>query len=126
MHEIVSIPKNFKILEAFSVSKNWNQLMEVPIEKDELSCVHGLRFIFSMFIYVSHRNIFRMFVPVANRSEMVEAMESKFSMIFRSFWNHVDTFVIMSGLLTAYYGMKKLQNGRKLSILSMYLKRYIK
>jgi hypothetical protein len=47
-------------------------------------------------------------------------------MVFRAFLNNVDTFVVLSGLLTAYYSTKKLQAGQKLSVLRMYLTRYIK
>jgi peptidoglycan/LPS O-acetylase OafA/YrhL len=47
-------------------------------------------------------------------------------MIFRAFLNNVDTFVVLSGLLTSYYTVKKLQAGKKVSVFMMYLSRYVK
>lgn len=47
-------------------------------------------------------------------------------MVFRAFWNNVDTFVVLSGFLTSYYSVKKLQQGRKLNIWVMYAQRYYK
>lgn len=47
-------------------------------------------------------------------------------MLFRAFWNWVDAFVVMSGLLTAFYAFKKLRTGQKLNIPKMYIQRYIK
>ncbi|XP_044735492.1 nose resistant to fluoxetine protein 6-like [Chrysoperla carnea] len=116
-----------QILYAFSLRRNWQLLTKLSdSEEDDITCVHGIRSIFSLSIYLLHRSIFGLFKPFTNRTDLVQMMEGAPSMVFRAFWNHVDTFVILSGLLTAYYATKKLQEGGRLNIKSMYIKRYLK
>uniref|UniRef100_A0A1B6DSV6 Nose resistant-to-fluoxetine protein N-terminal domain-containing protein n=2 Tax=Clastoptera arizonana TaxID=38151 RepID=A0A1B6DSV6_9HEMI len=115
-----------RLVLSFSLQKNWNTLIKTDLQEDEISCVHGIRFIFSIIIYFIHRQTFGMFVPFINRTEVVEATTGDFSMLFRAFWNHVDSFILMSGLLSSYYAVKKLQQGHKLNYIGMYIGRYIK
>jgi hypothetical protein len=55
-----------------------------------------------------------------------QLLEGDWTMLFRAFWNWVDAFVVMSGLLTAFYAFGKLSKGQKINIPKMYLQRYIK
>ncbi|XP_046688038.1 uncharacterized protein LOC124373734 isoform X2 [Homalodisca vitripennis] len=67
-----------------------------------------------------------MFWPATNRTNTAQLLESVWTMTFRSVWNNVDTFLVLSGLLTSYYTTRDLQAGRSLNIPAMYLRRYIK
>lgn len=115
-----------RVAMAFSLKRNMRDLLRTDVPDDDISCLHGLRAIFSLIIYILHRQVFGLFVPMTNRTELAEIFEGGWTMIFRAFLNNVDAFVIISGLLTSYYSCKKLQAGRKLNIIQMYLTRYIK
>ncbi|KAG8329502.1 hypothetical protein J6590_084646 [Homalodisca vitripennis] len=115
-----------KVMLAFSFRKNTMELLNTHTQKDEILCLHGIRFVFSVIIYVLHRAIFNMFWPATNRTNTAQLLESVWTMTFRSVWNNVDTFLVLSGLLTSYYTTRDLQAGRSLNIPAMYLRRYIK
>ncbi|XP_046385947.1 nose resistant to fluoxetine protein 6-like [Ischnura elegans] len=111
---------------AFSFRTNMRTLLDTSTPKDELSCLNGLRTILSLILFFLHRGLLILAGSVANRNEVATWMQGPKSMILRSFWIYVDTFVVMSGLLTSYYTVKRLQEGKKLNILKMYIRRYIK
>ncbi|XP_046385952.1 nose resistant to fluoxetine protein 6-like [Ischnura elegans] len=115
-----------RIFLAFSFRSNMRTLLDTSTPKNELSCLNGLRTILCLILFFLHRGLLILFGSVANRTEMAEWMQGPKSMILRAFWNYVDTFVVMSGLLTSYFTVKRLQEGRKLNILKMYIRRYIK
>lgn len=64
----------YKLVTAFSLKRNWNTLIQMDLNPDDISCVHGIRFIFSMTIYLLHRGVFGMFVPFSNRTEIAKVM----------------------------------------------------
>ncbi|KAF4517090.1 hypothetical protein B566_EDAN007012 [Ephemera danica] len=115
-----------RVVLAFSFPKNMRALLDTSVPEDELSCVHGLRALASLFIYLIHRSVFAMFYPFTNRTQVAELLEGDWTMVFRAFWNWVDSFVVLSGLLTSFYAVKKLQEGKSINIPRMYLQRYIK
>ncbi|XP_065335548.1 nose resistant to fluoxetine protein 6-like [Cloeon dipterum] len=119
-------PAKQRFLLAFSLSRNTGDLMKTDTAFDDINCLHGIRAVFSLIIYLIHRGVFGLFIPFTNRTELAEDFEGAWTMIFRAFLNNVDTFVVLSGLLTSYYTIKKLQSGKKISVLMMYLTRYVK
>ncbi|KAG8222733.1 hypothetical protein J437_LFUL008129 [Ladona fulva] len=100
-----------RIFLTFSFRSNLRMLLDTETPIDEIGCLHGIRAFFCIFLYLLHKSFF---------------LDGPKSMVLRSFWVHVDTFVVLSGLLTSYYTMKRLQEGKKLNILKMYVQRYIK
>ncbi|XP_059485094.1 nose resistant to fluoxetine protein 6-like [Neocloeon triangulifer] len=115
-----------RLLLAFSFRRNWRSLVDTDVPEDELSCLHGMRFIASLMIYIIHKVVFILFHPFSNRTDVANLLEGDWTMIFRAFWNWVDAFVIMSGLLTSFYAFKKLKAGQRLNIPKMYFQRYLK
>ncbi|XP_065335733.1 O-acyltransferase like protein-like [Cloeon dipterum] len=115
-----------RLLLAFSLRRNWRSLVDTDVPEDELSCLHGLRCFASLMIYVIHKVVFILFHPFSNRTDVSDLLEGDWTMIFRAFWNWVDAFVVLSGLLTSFYAFKKLRTGQRLNIPKMYFQRYLK
>ncbi|XP_046385954.1 nose resistant to fluoxetine protein 6-like [Ischnura elegans] len=122
-----------RVLLAYSIRRNLRELFrtdkaneEPTAPADDIGCLHGIRAIFSLSIYIIHRMVFGLFIPYTNRTYVAELFEGEWTMIFRAFWNNVDTFVILSGLLTSFFAIKKLQEGKGMNIPRMYLQRYFK
>jgi hypothetical protein len=61
-----------RVVLAFSLRKNMRTLLDTSSPEDELSCVHGLRALASLFIYIIHRSVFAMFYPFSNRTQVAE------------------------------------------------------
>lgn len=119
-----SVPRRF--LHAFSLHRTWPELWSTSFLPGEITCLHGIRFIAIIIVYIQHKMIFRLFSMISNRTDMILAGSDKGSSPFRSMFVGVDIFVFLSGLLTAYYATQKLAKGGKLNLMQMYFSRYIK
>ncbi|XP_075223894.1 nose resistant to fluoxetine protein 6-like [Lycorma delicatula] len=102
-------PETFwkKIVMSFSLYSTIPDLISTKLDDGEITCVHGIRFLFSLLIFFSHKAVFGLFVLLTNRTVIAEVLQGSWTMMFRAFWNVVDTFVILSGVLTSYYNFKK-------------------
>jgi hypothetical protein len=67
-----------------------------------------------------------MMQPLTNKNVAMQVMNQKWTMVIRVFWNYVDGFIFLSALVTAFHAAQQLKSGKKLNILKMYLRRYIR
>jgi hypothetical protein len=57
---------------AFSLKRNTIDLLKTDTAYDDINCLHGIRAVFSLIIYLIHRGVFGLFVPFINRTELAE------------------------------------------------------
>jgi len=67
---ILNIGMFARIMVAFSFRHNWRILMDTDVPQDELSCLHGVRFVSSFMIFTIHKLIFNLYGPYSNRTEL--------------------------------------------------------
>ena len=65
-----------RVALAFSLRRNVRSLLRTEVAHDDISCLHGLRAIFSLIIYLIHRGVFGLFIPFVNRTELAEVKHS--------------------------------------------------
>jgi hypothetical protein len=71
-----------RIMVAFSFRHNWRILMDTDVPQDELSCLHGVRFVSSFMIFTIHKLIFNLYGPYSNRTELAHVCQ-KSNVYFR-------------------------------------------
>ncbi|XP_018898083.2 nose resistant to fluoxetine protein 6 [Bemisia tabaci] len=118
-----------KVLLAFSLKRTVPFLLDRRKKEDDsdVSCLHGLRFLFALILFETHRSLFLLGFPLVNRTEIVrQVVEKELTMILRATMNNIDAFSLLSGLLCSYHGLARLESSGKLNVPLLYIKRYAK
>lgn len=113
-------------LLAFSLRRTWPQLLDTSFQPGEITCLHGIRCVGLIIVYVQHKVFFRLFNMIANRTDMVLAGSNSDSSPIRSMYTGTDIFIFLSAALTSYYATQKLAKTGRLNWKQMILSRYIK
>lgn len=59
-------------LTAFALDKNLQWIFETKVSNDDISTVHGMRFMNAIMLLLSHKSMAMFFNPYNNRTEMSE------------------------------------------------------
>ncbi|BES97491.1 NRF [Nesidiocoris tenuis] len=105
-----------EILLAFSLKKNCGKLFSVEVPADDVSSLHGIRFLNAMMLYLSHKSMALFFNPYSNRTFMAEMLGKPWTVIARAASLYTDPFIMMSGLLTSYSLGKKLIKSQSINV----------
>jgi len=63
----------FRLITAFSLKRNLKTLFSTDAGPADIKCIHGIRFIASIWIYFIHKGLFGLgFTPMTNRTEFSE------------------------------------------------------
>lgn len=128
VYEESSRAKFMKYLLAFSVFTNAPKILSVK-GKDNISCLHGLRFLTMALIIFGHTFTFASSTLFfRNPGFATKAPKDFLSQLFANGTFAVDTFFFMSGLLVCYVSMKSLESvTKKWSwLLIFYVHRYVR
>ncbi|XP_042912013.1 nose resistant to fluoxetine protein 6-like [Parasteatoda tepidariorum] len=115
-------------LLAFSLYTNTPKIFSVK-ERDNIACLHGLRFLSMALIIFGHSFSFAGSVLyVRNPGMASDAPKDFVNQIFANGTFAVDTFFFMSGLLVCYAGIKTLETAKKKWswMLVFYVHRYVR
>jgi hypothetical protein len=74
-----------RVALAFSLRRNAQDLLCTDAQDDDICCLHGLRAVFSLVIYLIHRGVFGLFVPFVNRTELAQVLPSSYALTRRLF-----------------------------------------
>lgn len=96
-----------KILMSFSAKRTIPTLFGFDGEQGDLSCLHGLKAIAIMLLFVSLKLIPMGRVPYSNRNKLTEFFNSPLSVFLRSSFLYEDIFLVISGFLAAYNMLKE-------------------
>jgi hypothetical protein len=99
-----------QIFTAFSLKQNVKMLIEANRNPDStatnFSCIHGIRALATIFLFMSLKFIPLGKIPYSNRFAMTEIFNWSISILLRAVFLYMETFLVVNGLL-AGYGMSK-------------------
>jgi hypothetical protein len=118
-----------RLFASFSIWSNTKSIFNLSETKDELSCLNGIRVLSLGWIIFGH--VFILSIVYSNNLLIVNDWLKSFSflLVSNSFFS-VDSFFLLSGLLTAYIFMKEFKKRNESNelnywfILKYYIHRY--
>ncbi|KAF2881933.1 hypothetical protein ILUMI_24248 [Ignelater luminosus] len=114
------------LLIAFSVITNGRKLFTISRDTRQISCLHGIRVLSTVWVIIGHRYQTQLSFPVKNMLYLKEWMDGEWSMFIKGGTLSVDTFFLLSGLTISYVYMQAAVKKVKFNILLFYLHRYLR
>ncbi|KAF7409428.1 hypothetical protein HZH68_003809 [Vespula germanica] len=116
-----------RIIMAFSLRRTVKYLFkEIKSNSKDIACLHGLRSVFMIIIYFAHRIIPLSRIPYANRVVFTEFANNPISCLLRVSSLYTDSFLLLSGLLTAYNMVKELTSRGEIRWFCRFIVRFIR
>ncbi|XP_055388421.1 nose resistant to fluoxetine protein 6-like isoform X2 [Condylostylus longicornis] len=112
-----------EFLTAFSLKKNILWLLDTTPSSDDISTVHGIRFVNAIMLLVSHKSMAALFNPFMNRTYLAENLGKTWTVIGRAASLYTDPFLLISGMLTAYSMLGSLERGGKINVKKEWMSR---
>ncbi|RZC34464.1 nose resistant to fluoxetine protein 6-like, partial [Asbolus verrucosus] len=119
-----ALPQN-KILQAFSICTNYRKITARKT-KNELDCLHGLRFLSVSYVVIGHRYLMAMYFPVINGLEILDWILNYTSTIIIGGTICVDTFFLISGMLVSIGFFDHVTKTGSFNLITFYLYRYFR
>ncbi|XP_070492786.1 nose resistant to fluoxetine protein 6-like isoform X2 [Chironomus tepperi] len=114
-----------KILSCFSLKRNLKALWD-DSNAEEIKCIHGLKSISIILLFISLRLIPMGRVPYTNRNKFTEFFNSPLTVFLRSSFLYEDVFLVISGLLSTLSIIKEISVKGKIVWLKKILGRYLR
>ena len=114
------------LLLSFSLPKNWKALVSTKRSPDDIESVHGIRFLNAIMLVLCHKSMSVFYNAYSNRTEMSEGIGQQWTTIARAASLYTDPFIMLSGLLTSYAYVKKLERGQGIKIVDELRNRLIR
>ncbi|XP_026466957.1 nose resistant to fluoxetine protein 6-like [Ctenocephalides felis] len=114
------------IFKAFSLPHNFRRLIDTSSKTDEndpLACLHGIRALNALIILVNHKSMAVLFYPVSNRTTLTQTLGQDWGVIGRTSVVYTDSFLLMSGLLTAHSLLEQLQKTGSMNFVNRLIMR---
>lgn len=89
-----------RVLMAFSIRRGLKDLFAEG--KDEFPCIHGIRAICTILLYVAHRLMPMSAILFSNRLVVTRHANTVWSSLLRASNMYTDSFLFISGVLTSY------------------------
>lgn len=126
----ISIRKeNFlvKFFLCFGLHKNARQVLSTEVPKNAIGCINGIRTISMMWVILGHLYFFGMLSPLDNPLTVAKIFHTYKFLPISNAYVSVDTFFLLSGLLVAFLGLRRMdKNEGCLNIPMFYLHRFIR
>ncbi|XP_070502348.1 O-acyltransferase like protein-like [Chironomus tepperi] len=113
-------------LMAFSMKKNFNEIMSTDISPREIPSLHGIRIINSLMLIMGHKTMGVYFQPIINKVETSELYNSFVSVPLRALFLFTEVFLMLSGLLSTHSIVGKLNKGQKINVVKEIAARYFR
>lgn len=140
------------MLVAFSLWKNSKALLSLERSPNDITTIHGIRFINAGLLLISHKSMALFYNPYMNKTKMVEVnsislncrwlfkifcfelhflFNSKdigeyISVIARAAAIYTDAFIMLSGLLTSFAIIDRLKKNQPSNIGQEYMSRFLR
>ncbi|XP_066998898.2 nose resistant to fluoxetine protein 6 [Anabrus simplex] len=115
-----------RMVMAFSFRKNVATLLEDLPADGDINCIYGIRALGTIALYVAHKIITLALVPYSNRIELTQASNDPLSSILRASIVYTDTFLMLSGVLTAYHLTREVARNGSINWVNRIVTRYIR
>lgn len=122
LYDYITVENANEYITAFSLTKNWNSFITIK-KDDNIKAVHGIRFLNSVLLILSHKSMATFFVPFSNRTQMVEFIAQPWTVLARAASLYTDPFIMIAGTLTAHSLFGKLERNNKINIKEEYISR---
>ncbi|XP_056642944.1 O-acyltransferase like protein [Diorhabda sublineata] len=123
LYDILSFGEKDKWIMAFSLKNNFLSSITLTRPPGDIEAVHGIRCLNALFLLASHKSMAAFFQPAPNRTAYVEFISRPFSVIGRAASLYTDPFIMISGMLTTYSLLGRLQKTQKINIIEEYTTR---
>lgn len=139
------------VLVAFSLWKNTKALISLKRDPSDIGPIHGIRLINAILLVLSHKTMAVFFNPHVNRTAMIEVSANSIthasglwiddsifalislqglgqyiSVIGRAAALYTDAFLLMSGLLTSYAIIGRVQRKQSPRLFQEYVGRFMR
>lgn len=101
-------------------------MMSTEPPKGDIPSPHGIRFLNTVMLIVSHKCMELDFNPISNRTQMIFTSKSPMTVVVRASYLYTDSFIMLSGMLVAYSFFGRLQRGQKINVLKEIAARYFR
>nr|CAD7441389.1 unnamed protein product [Timema bartmani] len=115
-----------KMLMAFSIKKTLPELLSVDKGDGDIKCIHGIRALATVALYVAHKVLALAFLPYSNRIHLTQLSQEPLSMLLRASFIYTDSFLLLSGVLTAYHMSCEMKRKCGIDWKRRYLARFIR
>ncbi|XP_066592005.1 uncharacterized protein [Prorops nasuta] len=116
-----------RIIMSFSLRRTFAALVNRETSASEdISCIHGIRSIATMALYLAHKLIPIARLPFANRVSLTEVANNPISSVLRVSLVYTDAFLLLSGVLTSYNMAKELQHRGEIRWFCRFIARYVR
>jgi peptidoglycan/LPS O-acetylase OafA/YrhL len=111
---------------SFSLIRNVSSLLNFERDGGDIKTAHALRFFNAVMLLISHKCMAAFFNPYMNRTSMTEFIGKPWTVLVRAASLYTDPFLMMSGMLTAYSLIGKLQRTGHINIFKEFAGRYLR
>ncbi|XP_058814438.1 nose resistant to fluoxetine protein 6-like [Topomyia yanbarensis] len=131
VYAILSAREPSTNLTTFSVYSNWMWVMKVTKTKHVhasktqiIECLHGIRVMAIIWIIYGHTYLLMLSAPLINPVATIDWIF--YSALVVAGPISVDTFFVLSGLLTCWSLLRELDRNKKLNVFLLYVHRYLR
>ncbi|XP_058803540.1 uncharacterized protein LOC131671268 [Phymastichus coffea] len=118
--------KTVQTLTRFSYVKNIKAILSLKASENDLPVIHGLRALNTFWLILLHEVFFQFFLPLVNFMDLNKWFASWEALILLMGMYSVDTFLVLSGFLTAFTYFNQRRRNINFNIFSFYLHRFIR
>lgn len=117
-----------QILMAFSLKSTSPLLFNADdgSDEDQVGCIHGIKAIGTIMLFIALRAIPLGRMPFDNRNEMTDLLNQPISVLVRGMFLYTDLFLFLSGLLCSYGVVKDIKSNGKLFIVRRTIGRIVR
>ncbi|XP_015511176.1 uncharacterized protein LOC107217967 [Neodiprion lecontei] len=115
-----------RIIMAFSLRRTTTLLLQDSQSRNDIRCIHGIRTLATILLYVAHKLIPMSRIPFANRISLTEVANNPISSILRVSLVYTDSFLLLSGVLTAYNMAKEYNKRGEIRWFCRFVTRFIR
>lgn len=127
LYEYVEIGENTSdLVTSFSLIRNGKSLFSMTRDPGDIKSEHAIRFLNAVMLVLSHKCMALFFNPYSNRTAMAELLGRPWTVLARAASLYTDPFLMLSGMLTAYSILGKLQRNGKINLWKEYAGRYLR
>ncbi|GJQ67617.1 hypothetical protein Trydic_g8420 [Trypoxylus dichotomus] len=115
--------KNNVIL-AFSIKNNFLKLRS--LKNNDIEAIHLVRFMNGLMLMAAHKSMAIMYLPYINRTSAAEDLGAAWTVIARAASLYTDPFIMISGTLTTYSLIGKLNSSKRINVIEEYTSRILR
>jgi peptidoglycan/LPS O-acetylase OafA/YrhL len=93
---------------------------------NDIASAHGIRFLHTVMLIISHKCMEIDFNPMPNRSRLASVSMSPITVVVRASYLYTDTFIMLSAMLVTYSFIGRLNRGQKINVWKEIVTRYFR